>query len=67
MANSWQEEEDTDTYEEFTLKEPFIPGMSDHHPSWKQNVGSILMIVGLTVGAVIITDLTMRAVSRWLD
>lgn len=67
MANSWQEDEETSEYEEFTIKEPFIPGLSDHHPSWKQNVGSILMIIGLTVGAVVITDLTMRAVSKWLD
>lgn len=66
MAKSWQEDEETSDYEEFTLKAPFIPESSDH-PTWKQNVGSILMLIGLTVGAVVLTDLTMRAVSKWLD
>ena len=66
MANSWQEQEDDSTYEEFTIKEPFIPETSDQ-PTWKQTVGSILMLVGVTVGAVVITDLTMRAIGKWLD
>ena len=66
MANSWQEAEESSDYEEFTIKEPFIPEATDR-PTWKQTVGSILTLVGVTVGAVVITDLTMRAIGKWLD
>lgn len=71
MANSWQ----ADDEDEFVLKEPTFKDNAESSyrpapelpPTWKNNVGLILMTTGIFVATLVIGELVTRAVSKWLD